>query len=156
MGSVYGVLNRLIYGIIRQILNAIIRKKGDASVKAIRWVLGKLILFLDWVFTPRSLQRAAEDQKQIEQQAQALKLYQYEACPFCVKVRRAMKRLNLPIETRDAKQQAERDELAQKGGAVKVPCLRITDEAGATQWMYESSDIVSYLEQRFSPCSSTT
>lgn len=127
----------------------------EPSVKAVRWILGKLILFLDWLFTPRSLQRNPEEQKQIEQQAQALKLYQYEACPFCVKVRRAMKRLNLPIETRDAKRQPNwRDELAREGGAVKVPCLRI-DEGGKTQWMYESSDIVKYLEQRFSPCSST-
>ncbi|MDF3852182.1 hypothetical protein [Achromobacter denitrificans] len=29
-----------------------------------------------------------------------------------------------------------------------MPCLRI-EEAGGTRWMYESSDIIAYLEQRF-------
>ncbi len=124
-------------------------------MKVVRWILGKIILFLDWVFTPRSLKRKPEVQKQVEQQTQMLKLYQYKACPFCVKVRRTMKRLNLPIETRDAKQQPNwRDELASEGGQVKVPCLRITEDNGTVKWMYESSDIVSYLEQRFSGLSS--
>jgi glutathione S-transferase len=62
-----------------------------------------------------------------------------------------MKRLSLNIELRDAKNQQEfRDELAKEGGAVKVPCLRIEDEKGQYTWMYESSDIVSYLENKFS------
>ena len=34
------------------------------------------------------------------------------------------------------------------GGKVKVPCLRI-EEAGGTRWMYESNDIIAYLEQRY-------
>ncbi len=125
-------------------------------IKVIRWILGKIILFIDWVFTPRSLKRSPETQMQIVQQTQMLKLYQYKACPFCVKVRRTMKRLNLPIETRDAKRQANRrEELEKEGGEVKVPCLRIADENGSVKWMYESSDIIHYLEQRFSPSLST-
>jgi len=125
-------------------------------LKVVRWTLGKLILLLDWVFTPRSLQRKPEDQAQIAQQAQSLKLYQYKACPFCVKVRRSMKRLNLPIETRDAKRQQNwLDELAREGGTVKVPCLRISEEDGSVKWLYESSDIINYLEQRFSAPAST-
>lgn len=125
-------------------------------IKVVRWVLGKIILFLDWLFTPRSLKRSPEIQMQIEQQTQMLKLYQYKACPFCVKVRRTMKRLNLPIETRDAKREPDRrDELAKQGGEVKVPCLRIADENGMVKWMYESSDIIRYLEQRFSASSAT-
>lgn len=125
-------------------------------MKVVRWILGKIILFLDWLFTPRSIQRKPEDQQQIEQQTQALKLYQYQACPFCVKVRRTMKRLNLPIETRDAKRHANwREELAIQGGVEKVPCLRISEDGGGVKWMYESSDIVNYLEQRFETVTST-
>ncbi|MFA4912707.1 MAG: glutathione S-transferase N-terminal domain-containing protein, partial [Burkholderiaceae bacterium] len=41
-----------------------------------------------------------------------------------------------------------RAELQQGGGKVKVPCLRI-DEAGQTRWMYESDDIIAFLERRF-------
>ncbi|VAX14417.1 Glutaredoxin [hydrothermal vent metagenome] len=125
-------------------------------MKVVRWILGKIILFLDWLFTPRSIQRKPEDQKQIEQQTHALKLYQYKACPFCVKVRRTMKRLNLPIETRDAKRHANwRDELVTQGGIEKVPCLRIEGDAGKVTWMYESADIIHYLEQRFTMVTST-
>ncbi len=133
------------------------RDEVENIVKVVRWILGNLILFLNWLFTPRSIQRSPEAQKQIEQQTQALKLYEYKACPFCVKVRRVMKRLNLPIETRDAKRQINwRDELEHEGGAVQVPCLRITEDDGTTKWMYESSSIIKYLDQRFSACSSTT
>ncbi len=69
----------------------------------IRLILGKLILFFNWAFPPRGIKRVPELQAQIDLQTANLKLYQYRACPFCVKVRRAMKRQSLTIETRDAK-----------------------------------------------------
>ena len=78
-----------------------------------------------------------------------LSLYQFYACPFCVKVRRTIHRLNLPVETRDAQNDPGiKAELLQEGGSSKVPCLRIENNEGI-QWMYESSDIVDYLEARF-------
>ena len=50
------------------------------------------------------------------------------------------------METRDAKNnEAYRQELAEQGGKVKVPCLRI-EEQGKVTWMYESSDIVAFLQ----------
>ena len=58
----------------------------------IRFILGRIILFLNWVFTPRGIKRDPAMQTRIDGQTARLKLYQYEACPFCVKVRRAMKR----------------------------------------------------------------
>ncbi len=119
-------------------------------MKSIRWLLGKLILFVDWLTTPRGVQRTQDDQRQVDAQTAHLVLYQYAACPFCVKVRRAMKRKSLNIETRDAKRDAmARQELLDGGGELKVPCLRILDEQRQVRWMYESSDIVRYLEQRF-------
>lgn len=61
-----------------------------------------------------------------------------------------MKRLNLPIETRDTKLDGPyRLELINKGGKAKVPCLRIESPDGEMQWMYESSEIVQYLRKRF-------
>lgn len=118
-------------------------------MKVIRWILGRLILTLNVIFTPRSMQRGAETQKQVDQQTTAMALYQFEACPFCVKVRRHMKRLNLNIELRDAKNDARySEELVQQGGMRKVPCLRI-EEKDQVRWLYESSDINSYLEQQF-------
>jgi glutaredoxin len=118
----------------------------------VRAILGALILLLNWVFTPKSIKRAADEQAAIDNQTSKLALYQYAACPFCVKVRRAMKRSALNIETRDAKRSEQfKEELVQGGGQLKVPCLRIEDDKGAVSWMYESGDIIEYLEGRFNP-----
>ena len=116
----------------------------------IRFILGKLILFFNWLFSPRKTRRDPDVQAAIDAQTSSLVLYQYEACPFCVKVRRAMKRHALQIETRDVKRSdTAREELLAGGGNLKVPCLRIEDGDRGYRWMYESSDIVHYLESRF-------
>ena len=116
----------------------------------IRKLLGTLILLIDWLTTPKGIKRAEEVQAAINEQTKALTLYQYKACPFCVKVRRAMKRLSLPIETRDAKRsETAKNELLIGGGILKVPCLKIVDDTGSESWMYDSREIIAYLEQRF-------
>jgi glutathione S-transferase len=67
-----------------------------------------------------------------------------------VKVRRAMKRQSLTIETRDVKRSdSAREELLAGGGNLKVPCLRVEDARGQVEWVYESKDIIGYLEGRF-------
>ena len=120
-------------------------------MRIIRGILGALILFFDWVFTPKGIKRDAEEQSKIDQQTAALSLYQYKACPFCVKVRRAMKRYALNIETRDAKRsETSRKELLQGGGKVKVPCLRVEEKNGDIRWIYESSEIIGFLESGLS------
>jgi len=64
-----------------------------------------------------------------------------------VKVRRELKRQSVVLPLVDAKQDANKAELEQGGGLVKVPCLRI-EEGDETRWMYESSEIIDYLQQR--------
>ena len=119
-------------------------------MRIVRWFLGNRILFIDFSTTPRGVKRSPEAQAQVDQQTRMLALYQFHACPFCVKVRRAMKRYGLNIELRDAKNNAMyREELEQEGGRIKVPCLRITNDDGSVSWMYESSDIIRYLENSF-------
>jgi glutaredoxin len=115
----------------------------------VRAILGALILFFDWLFTPKGIKREADAQSKVNAETADLALYQFKACPFCVKVRRSMKRQSLDIETRDAKRSdASREELLQGGGKLKVPCLRI-EEKGEVRWMYESKEIINYLETRF-------
>ena len=78
-------------------------------------------------------------------------LYQFKTCPFCIKVRRAKKRLSLSIETRDAQKNPQhREQLLEGGGKIKVPCLKTNDEHGNVVWMYGSSQIVQYLQDGFS------
>lgn len=123
-------------------------------MKIIRWILGRIILSLDFLTSPKGMQRSSQEQEQVNNQTAKLALYQFAACPFCVKVRRSMKRLSLDIELRDAKQnQSHRQELAEQGGRIKAPCLRIEDNEGQVTWMYESNDIINYLEQRFTAAS---
>ncbi|MBR8654939.1 glutathione S-transferase N-terminal domain-containing protein [Achromobacter sp. Marseille-Q0513] len=118
-------------------------------VKAIHAGLAQIILLGDALTRPRPQQRSAQGQATVNAEAAQLSLYQFHACPFCVKTRRAMRRLNVPITLHDAKRDPEaRARLLAGGGKVKVPCLRI-DDAQGTRWMYESNDIIAYLEQRF-------
>ncbi|PMH37118.1 NrdH-redoxin [Vibrio sp. 10N.286.49.B3] len=118
-------------------------------MKLIRSVLGKAILTLNTVFSPTGVKRSEEAQQQVNQHAQSFALYQFEACPFCVKVRRAMKRQSVDIELRDAKNNPTfRAELKAGGGKIKVPCLRIEKE-GNVEWLYESSDIVDHIKKEF-------
>ncbi len=119
-------------------------------MRIIRKLLGTLILLIDWLTTPKGIKRTKEVQAAINEQTKAITLYQYRACPFCVKVRRSMKRLSLPIETHDAKRsETAKTELLNGGGKLKVPCLRVIDDTGSENWMYDSKEIIVYLEQRF-------
>jgi glutaredoxin len=119
-------------------------------MKIVRWFLGRIVLFFNWLTWPRAGLRAEARQQEVETALTNYALYQFHACPFCVKVRRVLRRLNLPMALRDAKAEGPfRRELLQQGGAVKVPCLRIAHSDGSTEWMYESSDIIAYLEKTF-------
>ena len=119
-------------------------------MKLIRWILGRLILLLNDLFAPKPMVRTAEAQQQVDTETSKLKLYQYLACPFCVKTRRAIRRLGLKIETRDALHNSSyRQELETEGGKQQVPCLQITHDDGSVEWLYESSDIIAYLQSRF-------
>lgn len=116
----------------------------------VRWILGRLILFFDFLTSPKGIMRPTVEQAQLDQETRQLALYQFQACPFCVKVRRFLKRNSLHIETRDARRDPHyRQEMLEQAGQVKVPCLRITDPQGEVRWMFESDDIINYLQSRF-------
>lgn len=119
-------------------------------INLIRNVLGVIMATLDLVTRGSKLKRTQEKQQEVNNALQQLSLYQFFACPFCIKTRRAMHKLNLPIETRSASEGSpHREELLAGGGRVKVPCLRI-EQDGKVEWLYESSEIIRYLETRFS------
>ena len=119
--------------------------------KTLRIVLGPFMLLWEMLTTPKGIVRPADKQQQVDLQCQGLALYQFKTCPFCIKVRRTMRGLSLNIELRDAQYDPQhREALLQSGGQIQTPCLKITDEQGNSQWMYESDDIIRYLRQRFS------
>ena len=118
--------------------------------KPVRWVLGQLIIFIDWITRPKPVQRSAQVQAEVDDQTGKMVLYQFQQCPFCVKTRRQIRRLALNIENRDARNDARwNQELIEEGGKYQVPCLKITDQNGSVEWMYESSEINQYLDDKF-------
>lgn len=117
-------------------------------VKAVRNGLGMVIVFVSWLTNPKPVKRGAAEQADAQAKTEGLALYQRYACPFCVKTRRAIHRLNVNIEIRDIKNSEYRDELIAQGGRVMVPCLRI-EEDGEVKWLYESNDIIQFLNARF-------
>lgn len=118
--------------------------------KLIRLILTPFMLLAEKLTTPKGVARDQATQAKVDAECQQLALYEFKACPFCIKVRKEMARLSLNIKKCDAQNnQAHRQALAEGGGRIKVPCLRINQENGEVQWLYESNDIIAYLQQRF-------
>jgi glutaredoxin len=118
--------------------------------KTLRVVLGPVMLLKERLTRPAGVVRPPAEQQQADGQCQSLTLYHYRTCPFSIKVRQEIRRLSLRIKHVDAQPPgADRDTLTREGGQTKVPCLRITDTAGNSQWLYESEKIVGYLRERF-------
>ena len=110
--------------------------------RGLRLLLAPVVLISEKLSTPKAVERSAEAQAEIDRACESLALYQFRTCPFCVKVRKEIARLGLPIETRDAQLDPDhRRELAEGGGRVKVPCLRIAHADGEDEWLYESDAI---------------
>jgi glutathione S-transferase len=76
------------------------------------------------------------------------RLYHSETCGFCHRVRRYLTAAGWEIPLADTlRDPGARAELIRGGGRATVPCLRIDREDGAV-WLYESLDIIAYLEER--------
>jgi glutaredoxin len=119
--------------------------------RTLRLVLMPFMLLWAKLARPKGIVRSVEAQQKIDLECDKLVLYHFKTCPFCIKVRHEMARLSLPIVLRDAQHDsAHRADLQQGGGKVQTPCLQIADDQGNVRWMYESNDIIKYLQQRFS------
>ena len=116
--------------------------------RSVRRVMGPIILLLDKITSPKGVVRSTDIQQKLDLTTQYLALYQYKTCPFCIKVRREIKRNSLNIELRDVQHNPEyKQQLLEGGGQIKVPCLQIQNEDGNINWLYESSDVVTYLHK---------
>ncbi len=120
--------------------------------RTLRLILTPFMLISEKISTPKGISRSPEAQARVDDACKDLTLYQFSACPFCIKVRKEIARLGLTIETRDAQHNNHhRETLTAGGGRIKVPCLLIREDDGKEQWLYESDDIRSWLQQRFEP-----
>lgn len=75
-------------------------------------------------------------------------LYDFEACPFCRKVREVLTHLDLEAEVRPSPKGGHRyrDECIERGGKAQFPFL-IDPNTG--QEMYESDEIVAHLHREY-------
>ena len=88
-------------------------------VKALRNGLGCIIAGVEQMTRPAKKQRSAEAQAEVNVAASKLALYQFHACPFCIKVRRTLHILNVPVALIDAKDPTNEKVLIEQGGSVK-------------------------------------
>ena len=118
-------------------------------MKLIRFIVGRIILLLDFLTRPSPVIRSREDQDRVDAAVTGLSLYQFKACPFCVKVRRHMRRRSIKIDLKDAKTDLLiKEELIREGGKHKVPCLRIAEGNKEVQWLYSSDEICRFLDAK--------
>jgi len=76
-----------------------------------------------------------------------LELYEYEACPFCRKVREVLSELDLEYVSRPAARGSfRRAAVMERGGRMMVPYL--VDPNTGTE-LYESEDIIDYLHRTY-------
>ena len=116
-------------------------------MKVIRWTLGRIIILLDLIFSPKPKLRDKASQDLVNIITNSYKLYQYYACPFCVKVRRFLRKESINIELIDAKNQIYKKQLIENGGKLKVPCLRVESKKNQVKWIYESNEIIHFISE---------
>ena len=82
---------------------------------------------------------------------ESYQLFKTDLCGFCYRVRDFAEEKGISLTLRDTMTDMEAfRELLQGGGRSTVPCLKIQREKEVI-WMYESLDIIDYLnEQAFS------
>ena len=78
---------------------------------------------------------------------QPIILYEFEACPFCRRVREALSQLDLTVEVRPCPKDAvkHRTEVEAMGGKLTFPFLVDPNTEAGEGGLYESEDICRYL-----------
>ncbi len=117
-------------------------------LKPIREGIGRIIVLGDYLTRTKQVTRDEKTQQLVDLECKNLSLYQFYACPFCVKVRRNIHKLALNVTYKNAKQEDIRQELLTRGGKIQVPCLQIKSASG-DKYIYESNDVIQYLNDRF-------
>ncbi len=76
-------------------------------------------------------------------QEASIRLYTGDYCPYCLRVKKELDRLNLPYKIVDADANG-REEVIQLSGQRRIPIVTVDDEV-----LVDSSDIIRELRRRF-------
>jgi hypothetical protein len=80
-----------------------------------------------------------------------LTLYHFWASPFSRRVRKTLAKHQVEIPMRNVlANDSDWKEMVQGGKRDLCPCLKIEQPGQPVQWMYESNDIIRYIESRLS------
>ncbi|MCY3858616.1 MAG: glutathione S-transferase N-terminal domain-containing protein [Gammaproteobacteria bacterium] len=75
-------------------------------------------------------------------------LYQDPICPFCMRVKSFLSTHEIEIPMRNTVMDISAyKELVTGGGRATVPCLRIERDDGQVEWLYESLDIMRFIDE---------
>lgn len=96
--------------------------------------------------------RSSDEQCSLDRESRRIQLYFCKTCPVSIRIKRHCEHLGLRVVEKDVQRvNAYRNELINGGGEIRVPCLRVESRKGdAPRWMYESEQILEYLNRRFS------
>ena len=109
------------------------------------WVHMQVGRVVDFFVRPY-LKRIAQKSNRPRRVLSDLNLYSMKISPYVFRVRKYIATQNIEIELKDIlESQVHFEELIRHGKVDQVPCLKI----GASEYLYESKDIVRYLEKSF-------
>lgn len=119
------------------------------TMNFIRHCTGKVYQWVDRLVPVRVQPRTKDEVDLLERESRRMHLYVAHSCPASIGVQRYCDRLGLRVVRKDVQRvNAYRNELLNGGGEPVVPCLRIENEQGI-HWLYNSSSILEFLEQKF-------
>jgi len=116
--------------------------------------LQKLVFRCSTLLT-HSVKRSLKEQQKVNKAANDLTLYVSDTCPYCARVKKQVKHLNVPLKVKNLdKCHIFQKELLSGGGKAQVPCLKIERRQGS-EWVYRSDKIARYIDRKFLPKSKT-
>ena len=118
-----------------------------ADMWEIARLFGKIGRFLENSFGPKPPVLPPAESERRKRLFPGHSLYQFQLSPFAIRARRCVWKLGLSIPMLDVLEDSSAwQELVSQGGKDQVPCLKIERSGLPVQWMYESSEIIRYLE----------
>ena len=78
------------------------------------------------------------------------KLYFKPTCPYCMKVIDFIEQKDIQVKLINVKINVlGKQKLINEGGMMQVPCLQVNNESEIIkdEWIYESEDIIKYLDK---------
>lgn len=77
-----------------------------------------------------------------------LVLYHMGHCPYCKRVIKVIHSSKIVVTFKDLDAHEKfRKELINGGGKQQVPCLLIAEKGKSDRWLYESQDIIGFLNK---------